>query len=56
MWDKQPAPKDHPWRHMKNQAMTPHTSGTTLDAQASIVVSAACVAYLWPARFVIHSG
>ena len=33
MWDQQPAPKDHPWRNMKNQAMTPHTSGTTLDAQ-----------------------
>ena len=33
VWDQQPAPKDHPWRHMRNQAMTPHTSGTTLDAQ-----------------------
>lgn len=32
-WPQQPAPKDHPWRHMKNQAMTPHTSGTTLQAQ-----------------------
>lgn len=33
VWYPQPAPKDHPWRTMKNQAMTPHYSGTTLDAQ-----------------------
>lgn len=30
----QPAPEDHPWRRMPRQAMTPHYSGTTLDAQA----------------------
>ena len=30
MWDKHSAPEDHPWQHMKYQAMTPHTSGTTL--------------------------
>jgi formate dehydrogenase len=34
VWYPQPAPKDHPWRYMPNQAMTPHYSGTTLDAQA----------------------
>ncbi len=28
------APKDHPWRTMPRQGMTPHYSGTTLDAQA----------------------
>ncbi|EOA12190.1 hypothetical protein CARUB_v10016523mg [Capsella rubella] len=33
VWDPQPAPKDHPWRYMPNQAMTPHISGTTIDAQ-----------------------
>ncbi|KAI0067063.1 NAD-dependent formate dehydrogenase [Artomyces pyxidatus] len=38
VWNVQPAPKDHPWRHMKNplgggNGMTPHYSGTTLDAQ-----------------------
>ncbi|EIE20521.1 formate dehydrogenase [Coccomyxa subellipsoidea C-169] len=33
VWPEQPAPKDHPWRHMPNHAMTPHISGTTLDAQ-----------------------
>ncbi|KAF9589586.1 hypothetical protein IFM89_025869 [Coptis chinensis] len=26
-WFPQPAPKDHPWRYMPNQAMTPHISG-----------------------------
>jgi len=34
VWFPQPAPQDHPWRTMPNQAMTPHTSGTTLSAQA----------------------
>lgn len=38
VWFPQPAPKDHPWRDMRNKygygnAMTPHYSGTTLDAQ-----------------------
>ncbi|KAL0343991.1 UNVERIFIED_CONTAM: Formate dehydrogenase, mitochondrial [Sesamum angustifolium] len=33
VWYPQPAPKDHPWRYMPNQAMTPHVSGTTIDAQ-----------------------
>ena len=34
VWFPQPAPKDHPWREMPFHAMTPHTSGTTLSAQA----------------------
>ena len=33
VWDPQPAPSDHPWRTMPNHAMTPHVSGTTLEAQ-----------------------
>ncbi|GMI86815.1 formate dehydrogenase [Hibiscus trionum] len=33
VWFPKPAPKDHPWRYMPNQAMTPHISGTTIDAQ-----------------------
>lgn len=33
VWDPQPAPSDHPWRAMPNHAMTPHVSGTTLEAQ-----------------------
>jgi hypothetical protein len=24
VWYPQPAPPDHPWRHMPRQAMTPH--------------------------------
>jgi formate dehydrogenase len=34
VWFPQPAPKDHPWRAMPNNGMTPHTSGTSLSAQA----------------------
>ncbi len=34
VWFPQPAPKDHPWRTMPHQGMTPHISGTTLSAQA----------------------
>jgi formate dehydrogenase len=33
VWYPQPAPADHPWRTMKNHAMTIHVSGTTLEAQ-----------------------
>jgi formate dehydrogenase len=33
VWYPQPAPKDHPWRSMPNHAMTPHVSGTSLEAQ-----------------------
>ena len=34
VWFPQPAPRDHPWRTMPNHGMTPHTSGTSLSAQA----------------------
>ena len=34
VWFPQPPPTDHPWRTMPNHAMTPHTSGTSLSAQA----------------------
>jgi formate dehydrogenase len=34
VWFPQPAPKDHPWRTMPWHGMTPHTSGTSLSAQA----------------------
>jgi formate dehydrogenase len=34
VWFPQPAPKDHPWRRMPHHGMTPHTSGTSLSAQA----------------------
>src|SRR5688500_11979084 len=34
VWFPQPAPRDHPWRTMPFEAMTPHTSGSSLSAQA----------------------
>ena len=34
VWFPQPAPNDHVWRTMPNNGMTPHTSGTSLTAQA----------------------
>ena len=33
-WFPQPAPQNHPWRKMPHHGMTPHTSGTSLSAQA----------------------
>jgi len=33
VWFPQPAPADHPWRHMPHHGMTPHISGTSLTAQ-----------------------
>ena len=33
VWYPEPAPIDHPWRHMPNHAMVHHYSGTTLEAQ-----------------------
>jgi len=45
VWDVQPAPRDHPWRTVKNKlgagnGMVPHYSGTTLDAQARYATGA----------------
>jgi len=34
VWFPQPAGADHPWRNMPHHGMTPHTSGSTLSAQA----------------------
>jgi formate dehydrogenase len=34
VWYPQPPSGDHPWRNMPHHAMTPHTSGTSLSAQA----------------------
>ena len=34
VWFPQPAPHAHVWRTMPNHGMTPHTSGTSLSAQA----------------------
>ncbi|HEY0249545.1 MAG TPA: NAD-dependent formate dehydrogenase [Gryllotalpicola sp.] len=34
VWYPQPPSADHPWRTMPHNAMTPHTSGSSLSAQA----------------------
>jgi formate dehydrogenase len=34
VWFPQPPPANHPWRDMPWHGMTPHTSGTSLSAQA----------------------
>ena len=40
VWFPQPAPQDHPWRTMPHHGMTPHTSGTSLTAQARYAAGA----------------
>jgi formate dehydrogenase len=40
VWFPQPAPRDHPWRTMPHHGMTPHTSGTSLTAQARYAAGA----------------
>jgi len=37
VWDPEPAPSDHMWRTMSHHMMTPHTAGTTLDAQQTYI-------------------
>lgn len=37
VWYPEPAPEDHPWRDMPDQAMTIHYSGLTIDAQHRIM-------------------
>jgi formate dehydrogenase len=38
VWNPEPAPPDHPWRTMADYAMTPHVSGTTLEARERYAV------------------
>lgn len=40
VWFPQPAPADHPWRTMPHHGMTPHTSGSSLSAQARYAAGA----------------
>src|SRR5277367_5354402 len=40
VWFPQPPPRDHPWRSMPHHGMTPHTSGTSLSAQARYAAGA----------------
>jgi formate dehydrogenase len=40
VWFPQPAPRDHPWRTMPHNGMTPHISGSSLPAQARYAAGA----------------
>jgi formate dehydrogenase len=50
VWFPQPAPRDHPWRTMPHQGMTPHTSGTTLSAQARYAAGTREILECWFSR------
>lgn len=68
VWDIQPAPKDHVWRTMKNplgggNGMTPHYSGTTLDAQKRYADGTKDILERWfkgeaqvPANLIVSDG
>ena len=47
VWFPQPAPQDHPWRTMPHHGMTPHTSGTSLSAQARYAAGVREVLECW---------
>jgi formate dehydrogenase len=47
VWFPQPAPGDHPWRTMPHHGMTPHTSGTSLSAQARYAAGAREILECW---------
>jgi len=50
VWFPQPAPRDHPWRTMPHHGMTPHTSGTSLSAQARYAAGTREILECWFAR------
>lgn len=68
VWNYQPAPKNHPWRTMENSrhggnAMVPHYSGTTLDAQRRYADGTRAILQNWlegkpqdPANLIVENG
>jgi formate dehydrogenase len=63
VWFPQPAPVDHPWRTMPYHGMTPHTSGTSLAAQARYAAGVREILECWfddrPIRdeyLIVHGG
>jgi len=63
VWFPQPAPNDHPWRTMPHHGMTPHTSGTSLSAQARYAAGVREILECWfddrPIRdeyLIVHGG
>jgi formate dehydrogenase len=47
VWYPQPAPNNHPWRTMPHHGMTPHTSGTSLSAQARYAAGTREIPEFW---------
>jgi formate dehydrogenase len=47
VWFPQPAPAYHPWRTMPHHGMTPHTSGSSLSAQARYAAGAREILECW---------
>ncbi|KTD75134.1 NAD-dependent formate dehydrogenase [Legionella waltersii] len=63
VWFPQPPSANHPWRTMPHHAMTPHTSGTTLSAQARYAAGVREILECWltnkPIRdeyLIVHNG
>lgn len=63
VWFPQPPPRDHPWRTMPYEAMTPHISGTSLSAQARYAAGVREILECWfegrPIRdeyLIVHGG
>jgi formate dehydrogenase len=63
VWFPQPPPEDHPWRTMPYHGMTPHTSGTSLAAQARYAAGVREILECWfddrPIRdeyLIVHGG
>ncbi len=56
VWFPQPAPKDHPWRTMPYQGMTPHMSGTSLSAQVRYASGTREILECWFERRPIREG
>jgi formate dehydrogenase len=63
VWFPQPAPRDHPWRTMPHEGMTPHISGSSLSAQARYAAGTREILECWfegrPIRenyLIVHEG
>lgn len=50
VWFPQPPPRDHPWRTMPFEGMTPHISGSSLSAQARYAAGTREILECWFAK------
>ena len=55
VWFPQPPSRDHPWRTMPHHGMTPHTSGTSLSAQARYAAGVREILECWLEGRPIHN-